>query len=109
MNVSRHPWRSVGRTLLLSTSLCASLGMPSLSASAQQAEPPTRGPFVDVPRNHWAYEAVEELRQRGILLGYSPTPERPATAPAPKRRQAQPTPPVPRSGRGHPERRPPRR
>lgn len=26
--------------------------------------------FPDVPNNHWAYEAVEGLRQRGLVIGY---------------------------------------
>ena len=26
--------------------------------------------FLDVPSNHWAYEAVEGLRQRGLVIGY---------------------------------------
>ena len=28
------------------------------------------GPFVDVPRNHWAFSAVEDLRKAGIAVGY---------------------------------------
>jgi len=28
-------------------------------------------PFSDVPKNHWAFEAVEKLRQSGIVVGYS--------------------------------------
>ena len=35
-------------------------------ASAAQSETP---PFADVPRDHWAYQAVERLRQMGILIG----------------------------------------
>ncbi len=27
-------------------------------------------PFPDVPPNHWAFEAVEKLRNAGILIGY---------------------------------------
>jgi hypothetical protein len=27
-------------------------------------------PFPDVPKNHWAFSAVEKLRQDGVLLGY---------------------------------------
>lgn len=47
-----------------------------LAAGIARAQPPSRSepgadrPFVDVPRDHWAYEAVEELRKRGILRGY---------------------------------------
>jgi hypothetical protein len=29
-----------------------------------------RGPFADVPNNHWAYDAVTQLAQRGIFTGY---------------------------------------
>jgi len=28
------------------------------------------GPFADVPQNHWAYDAVQQLAQRGIFTGY---------------------------------------
>ena len=27
-------------------------------------------PFTDVPRGHWAYDAVEQLRQDGVIEGY---------------------------------------
>ena len=27
-------------------------------------------PFPDVPKDHWAYQAVMELKQKGILIGY---------------------------------------
>jgi hypothetical protein len=30
------------------------------------------GAFVDVPKGHWAYDAVLELRNMGILVGYPP-------------------------------------
>lgn len=30
--------------------------------------------FPDVPKTHWAYEAVTDLHQRGILLGYPAEP-----------------------------------
>jgi hypothetical protein len=29
-----------------------------------------QGPFADVPTDHWAYEAVNQLQQDGILIGY---------------------------------------
>src|SRR4051812_37764118 len=29
-----------------------------------------QGPFADVPNDHWAYDAVNELAQRGIVNGY---------------------------------------
>ena len=28
------------------------------------------GTFSDVPENHWAYDAIEKLQSKGILLGY---------------------------------------
>lgn len=30
-------------------------------------------PFSDVPPDHWAYNAVNELHQLGILIGYPST------------------------------------
>ena len=30
----------------------------------------TAPPFKDVPRGHWAFAAVEKLRQSGIVIGY---------------------------------------
>ena len=29
-----------------------------------------QGPFADVPTDHWAYDAVNELQQKGIVIGY---------------------------------------
>src|SRR2546421_5737129 len=40
------------------------------AAPAQQAQPTAPDRFVDVPVDHWAYQAVENLRKRGILVGY---------------------------------------
>src|SRR5437870_1910131 len=53
------------RTILaiLSALLLAAL---SLGAAAQNAP----DMFKDVPKDHWAYQAVEPLRARGILAGY---------------------------------------
>jgi hypothetical protein len=68
------------------------------SAAPAPAAPPAVSdqPFADVPRDHWAFEAVEELRKRGILRGYPPAP-RPARAkraPSPgKERAGKPTTP----------------
>jgi hypothetical protein len=57
--------------------IIALLGGPR--ALAQQAASPEVGrPFADVPRDHWAYDAVEELRRLGILRGYPPQSARPA-------------------------------
>ena len=38
------------------------------TVNAQQPTPPDR--FVDVPTDHWAYQAVENLRKEGIVVGY---------------------------------------
>ena len=40
------------------------------AAPAQQAQPTAPDRFVDVPVDHWAYQAVVNLRKRGILVGY---------------------------------------
>jgi hypothetical protein len=29
-----------------------------------------QGPFNDVPMDHWAYDAVDQLQQNGVLIGY---------------------------------------
>ena len=29
-----------------------------------------QGPFADVPVDHWAYEAVSQLQEKGIIIGY---------------------------------------
>ena len=39
-------------------------------ADAQQSVRPVSPPFPDVPRNHWAFEAVERVRKAGIMIGY---------------------------------------
>ncbi|HDR7969512.1 TPA: S-layer homology domain-containing protein [Bacillus pacificus] len=37
----------------------------------QQEQPPVSdGRFADVPRSHWAYNAIEYLAVRGIMMGY---------------------------------------
>jgi hypothetical protein len=47
--------------------VCALLG-----AQTTPSKPAVK-PFQDVPPTHWAYQAVTELHERGILLGYPPT------------------------------------
>ncbi len=47
--------------LLLAGGLSVGLSSP---ASAQAA------PFLDTPTNHWAYEAVQDLAKKGIVIGY---------------------------------------
>lgn len=41
-----------------------------LLAVGGRAEPPAKGPFSDVPREHWAYDNVQTLVQLGIFTGY---------------------------------------
>jgi hypothetical protein len=41
----------------------ATIAVVSSTAFAQ-------APFADVPKDHWAYEAVNTLAQRGIVIGY---------------------------------------
>ena len=53
--------------LPLFISICV-LACLSGVARAQNPSPPDR--FVDVPKDHWAYQAVENLRAKGILVGY---------------------------------------
>ncbi len=47
--------------LVFAGGLTAGLSSP---ASAQAA------PFLDTPTNHWAYEAVQDLAKKGIVIGY---------------------------------------
>ena len=44
--------------------LAAGMAAAAPSASAQAA------PFLDTPTNHWAYEAVQDLAKKGIVIGY---------------------------------------
>jgi len=46
--------------------------------AALQAQAQT--PFPDVPRAHWAYEAVMDLKAKGILLGYPPEVSQPTNS-----------------------------
>jgi uncharacterized membrane protein len=42
--------------------LGAAAGAPQANAQA--------APFLDTPTNHWAYQAVQDLAKKGILIGY---------------------------------------
>ena len=42
--------------------LGAAAGTPQANAQA--------APFLDTPTNHWAYEAVQDLAKKGIVIGY---------------------------------------
>src|SRR5436305_15352563 len=45
--------------------------LASVVAAIAVARPAlAQGPFADVPTDHWAYDAVNELAQRGIVNGY---------------------------------------
>jgi hypothetical protein len=48
----------------------AALGASALIPSAAQAQAAKGGPFADVPTTHWAYDAVQQLAQRGVFTGY---------------------------------------
>lgn len=56
-------------TVLLSLSL---VGAPL----AGQTAPPSEGTpmFADVPKDHWAYAAIEQLLRDGIMIGYFDRP-----------------------------------
>jgi len=53
------------RTAALAGGLVA-LGV-ALGASQAHAQ---AAPFLDTPTNHWAYESVQDLAKRGIVIGY---------------------------------------
>ena len=48
---------------LLTLALAVVTTMVAVPAMAQDN-------FPDVPENHWAYEAIENLKREGILVGY---------------------------------------
>ena len=48
------------KKLILAVALVLALALPALAAN----------PFVDVPLNHWAYDAVQSLAAKGIIVGY---------------------------------------
>ena len=49
--------------LMAAVGLALCLGRPAFAA-------PGQGPFADVPTDHWAYDAVNELAALGIFNGY---------------------------------------
>src|SRR5215211_5332042 len=49
--------------------LLAGVAMALFMAKAAIAAP-AQGPFADVPTDHWAYDAVNELAALGIFNGY---------------------------------------
>ncbi|GAB4454639.1 MAG: hypothetical protein OHK0029_09510 [Armatimonadaceae bacterium] len=53
----------MNKASLLASAALATLAFASAPVFAQ-------GPFADVPSDHWAYEAVDKLQKRGIVIGY---------------------------------------
>ena len=67
------------KTLALGLALIFVAGAVAMAAPGDKKEPPKQGirlyrptPFPDVPKDHWAFQAVEALRVRGLLHGYPP-------------------------------------
>ena len=54
------------KTFMLAMLIAVATGI-GMAAKAQNAD--FKG-FPDVPKNHWAYQAVTDLAQRGIVQGY---------------------------------------
>ena len=44
------------------------MGVAVVATAATTAH--AQAPFADVPRDHWAYDAVNTLAQRGLIIGY---------------------------------------
>lgn len=67
-----------------------------LAAQAPAAQPPGApqmvAPFPDVPPGHWAFDAVEKLRQAGIIIGYPQGTFGNVPAPRPKSNRAETVP-----------------
>jgi hypothetical protein len=84
---------------------CLALLVPLLAVCCLPvAAAARRSHFSDVPAGHWAYDAVNELADLGILLGYPAAPRTPAHLSRP----AAPTPGAGRrQDRGGVRRRPP--
>lgn len=59
-NLSRHSRRNIMKKLLLALGVLIAVAVPAMA----------QGPFADVPTDHWAYDAVNELQQAGIVIGY---------------------------------------
>jgi hypothetical protein len=75
---------------LAAFSLLCLFAMPALAQDRIADPAPIRQtPFPDVPRSHWAFDAVEKMRTTGIMRGYPPSgkfnaPSSTATAPRTK-------------------------
>jgi uncharacterized coiled-coil protein SlyX len=55
-------------TLLAGVSML-SIGAIALTSHPAMAQTPS-GPFADVPADHWAYTAVQNLQTAGVVIGY---------------------------------------
>ncbi len=53
---------------------------PAATVRAEPVTLGTPGGFRDVPPDHWAAQAVETLRQKGIVEGYPAATDHPQTA-----------------------------
>ena len=47
--------------------IASAVALPLMCSTALAAEV---NPFTDVPRDHWAYDAIEQLAADGVLEGY---------------------------------------
>ena len=56
--------------MLKKASLLASAAAASVALSALPALAQAQGPFADVPADHFAYQSVLKLQERGIVIGY---------------------------------------
>ncbi len=80
----------VGAPLVsLQAGLCVTAHAQAAPAKPPVLLPPAGRdtPFPDVPKDHWAYQAVEAVRKAGIIVGY------PAAAPPPHGHKPQPAKP----------------
>lgn len=75
-------------TLLLGFLLLAG---PAIARAQQEG-------FIDVPKDHWAYEAVTDLKMKGILIGYPPS-RAPQTTEKSKKKSLPPVHKQPSSGK----------
>jgi hypothetical protein len=76
--------------LVFSVSFCLAPAVARAQGGAVRDPAPIRTtPFPDVPENHWAFDAVEQLRKLGVVRGYPP--EQTFSAPR-KARGSRPTP-----------------
>lgn len=75
------------RSLPLALAILASASTAHAQAPAQTEQPF----FPDVPRNHWAFAALQKLGGAGIVEGYPGAPAPARTANVPSSTKATPT------------------